>query len=159
MDFIEVIRNRHAVRRYKKDPVPETKMKTLYEALSLAPSGNNKQPYRFIFVDDEEIRKQIAEKACHQDFIKDVPLIVVACCEPGRSFDTAIAVDHMVLAAVSEGLSTCWIGWFERETVKKILGIPDFMEVPILVTTGYADEKPQSKPKKSLEELIGRNRY
>jgi len=51
-------------------------------------------------------------------------------------------------------LGTCWVGWFERDVVKEILGIDPNMEVPILVPIGYADEYPPAKPRKTVEELV-----
>jgi nitroreductase len=154
MDFMEVISKRRAIRKYKKDPIPDEKLEKLFQALRLAPSGNNRQPYKFIFVKDENTRHEIVRRACHQDFLYDAPVLMVACCEPGRAFDTAIAVDHMVLAATNEGLGTCWVGWFERDAVREILEIDSKMEIPILVPIGYADQRPEEKPRKPIEELV-----
>lgn len=155
MEFSDVLKTRRAVRSYKKDPVPREKLNRLMEALQLAPSGNNREPYRFIFVLDPKKRERIASEACHQEFIKDAPVIMAACCEKGYSFDTAIAVDHMVLAATNVGLGTCWIGWFERDVVRRILNVPENMEIPILITIGYKDGESEPKPRKSIEELVG----
>jgi len=154
MDFNEVIKKRRAIRKYKKKEVSDEKLQKLYEAIKLAPSGNNRQPYKFLFVKDTEKRKEIVSKACHQDFLYDAPILMIACCEKGKNFDTAIAVENMVLAATNEGLATCYIGWFERDVVSKILNIPDGMEPCILVPIGYGDETPEEKDKKSIEELV-----
>jgi len=154
MEFMDVISKRRAIRRYKPDPVPEEIMQKLYKAIQSAPSGNNRQPYRFIFVKDAAKRREIAEKACHQEFISEAPVLMVATCEKGRAFDVAIAVDHMILAATDAGLGTCWIGWFERDVMRKILDIPEDKEIPIMVTIGYADEKPPVKERKPISELI-----
>ena len=74
-------------------------------------------------------------------------------------FDVAIAVDHMILAATDEGLGTCWVGWSDREPVKRVLWIPDSKEVPILVTIGHPLEEPGPRERKSLEELIMYDEY
>ena len=154
MEFIEVITKRRSIRKYKPDPVPEAKMRKLYEALQRAPSGSNRQDYTFIFVEDEEKRQRIASEAGHQEFLAEAPVLMVAVCQPGGAFNVAIAVDHMILAATDEGLGTCWVGWFEREPVRRILGIPESKEVPILVPIGYPDEAPEARSRKTLEELI-----
>ena len=135
-------------------PYPDETLQKLYEALQIAPSGNNSQDFRFIFVKDEAKRREIVTRACHQDFLLDAPVLVVAVCGKGRSFDTAIAIDHMVLSAVNEGLGACWIGWFERDVVKEILELPESLDVPILVPLGYYEENPPAKPRKPLEQLI-----
>ena len=86
-------------------------------------------------------------------------MLMVACCDKGYAFDVAIAVDHMILAATDEGLGSCWVGWFEREPVHRLLGIPDTMEIPILVPLGYGDTNPAARPRKKLDELIARDAY
>ena len=159
MEFTDVLAKRRSIRKYSKRAVSERKLRRLYKALRLAPSGGNKQNYTFVFVTDAEKRRQIAEQAGHQEFLAEAPILMVAVCEPGGGFNVAIAVDHMVLAATDEGLGTCWVGWFEREPVKHILGIPDSKDVPILVAIGHPGEKPEPRQRKSLEELIMRDGY
>ncbi len=159
MEFSEVVFSRRSIRQYKKDSVPDEVLKRLFEAMSAAPSGNNHQPYKFIFIKKEEVRKKIASQACHQDFLFDAPVLVAACCEKDRAFDTAIAMEHLILAATNEGLGSCFIGWFEGDMVRKILTIPDAYEIPILAAIGYADESPAARERKPLEELISFDRF
>ena len=159
MEYTQLIRTRRSIRSFEDTPIPDGQLEILYDALRRAPSGNNRQPYRFIFVKDPDLRHEIAVKACHQDHIGQAPVIMVACCEKGHSFDVAIAVDHMILAAANEGIGSCWVGWTEREIIKQILGIPGDIEVPIIVPLGYASEEPPEKARKPIDELIGIDRY
>lgn len=154
MEFKAVITTRRAIRKYKPDPIPESKLQSLYNALQAAPSGNNRQPFKFIFVKDQELRRKIVSQACHQEFLIQPPVLMVACCEKGDSFNVAIAADHMILAATDEGLGTCWVAWFDAEKVKTLLDIPADFDVPVIVPLGFADESPAQRPRKSLEELI-----
>ncbi len=159
MELRDVIAKRRSIRKYSKRKVGQAKVRRLQKALQIAPSGGNGQNYQFIFVTDEEKRRQIAAKAGHQEFLFDAPLIVAAVCNPGGEFDVAIAIDHMILVATDVGLGTCWIGWFERSPVHRILGIPRSKAVAILVTIGYAAETPKARPRKSLAELIATDAY
>jgi len=84
---------------------------------------------------------------------------VVAVCEPGHAFNVAIAMDHMILAATDEGLGTCWVGWFETEPVRRILGIPHSKEVPIMASAGHPAEGPAARPRKSLADLRAHEGY
>lgn len=154
MEFKSVITTRRAIRKYKPDLIPENKLQSLYNALQAAPSGNNRQPFKFIFVKDPELRRKIVSQACHQEFLMQPPVLMVACCEKGDSFNVAIAADHMILAATDEGLGTCWVAWFDSEKVKTLLNIPADFDVPVIVPIGFADESPAQRPRKSLEELI-----
>jgi nitroreductase len=159
MELAQVLSKRRSIRKYRPDPVPEEKLRRLYEALRLAPSGNNQQPFSFIFVKDAGLRQQLAAEACHQPYIAQAPVLMVACCDAGHEFDVAIAVDHMILAATDEGLGTCWVGWFEHDVAERILGIGDGKKATILVPIGYADETPDARPRKPLSELIMIDRY
>ena len=57
MDVYEAIRERRSVRSYKPDPIPEEVLNRLLEAMRLAPSGGNRQPWQFIVVRDASIRQ------------------------------------------------------------------------------------------------------
>lgn len=154
MEVDNAIFSRRAVRKYKPDPIPEEKLQKLYKALQAAPTANNSQPFKFIFVKDAELRRKIVTQACHQDFLLQPPVLVVAVCNAGTAFDAAIAVDHMSLTATSEGLGTCWIGWYEKDPVKKLLSIPAHQDIAILMPVGYPDESPAPRARKPVSELI-----
>lgn len=154
MDLRDAMNARRSIRQYKTDPIPEEVFPRLMEALSLAPSANNGQPCHFLFVRDAKVREQVVKKACHQEGFLNAPLIVVACCKKGREFDCAIAVENLVLAATAEGLGSCWVGWIEREEMRKILGIPEEMDIPVVIPIGYAAERPDARPRKPLVELV-----
>jgi nitroreductase len=154
MEFTDVITKRRAIRNFKQDVIPEEKLQKLYKALQAAPTGNNRQPFKFFFIKDVALRQKIVTQACHQDFLSQPPVLMVACCEKGDSFNVAIAVDHMILAATNEGLGTCWVGWFEKEPVARLLNIPAGMDIPILVPIGYANENPAAKPRKPISEIV-----
>ena len=153
MEFRKVIETRRAIRGYKSDPVPEASLQRIREAVRLAPTGNNRQPFKVLFVRNPVLRADIAEKACHQAFIAQAPVLCVVCSPKGDEFNAAIATDHLVLAATDEGLGSCWVGWFERDLLMKLLPMPEGMEPCILVPLGYATETPEAKPRKPLEEI------
>lgn len=71
------------------------------------------------------------------------------CGQPCYPIDVAIALDHITLAAVELGLGTCWIGAFDEERVKEILGIPDEIRVVELMPIGYPSD-PSKKDKRRL---------
>ena len=154
MDFQDIIAARRSIRAYKPDAVPETVMQKMKRAIQLAPTGNNGQPFKVVFIRNAALRSQIAEKACHQAFIAGAPVIAVVFCKKDHEFDAAIVTDHLVLSATAEGLGTCWVGWFERDAVEAMLTPPEGMSPCILVPIGYAAEAPAPRPRKSLETLI-----
>ena len=156
MDVYEAIRTRKSVRAYLDRPVEEEKLKRIFEAVRLAPSARNEQEWRFVAVRDREVRERIAVDAAGQPFIGTAPVLLACCAETdprvmrcgqlAYPIDVAIAMDHLTLAAAAEGLGTCWIGAFDEELVKRMLGIPAAVRVVELMPLGYpVDASPEPK--------------
>jgi len=173
MDFYEVIRTRRSIRSYKSDPIPDEVLMRVLEAARIAPSGSNRQPWKFIIVKSEELKKKIAA-ACHnQMFIAEAPVVVVACGynihynrggymgDLSMLVDVSIAFTHLILAARAEGLGTCWIGSFDNEEVKEILGIPRDVNVVAITPLGYPRDEGFGEPagRKTLSEIISIDKF
>ena len=164
MDVMEAIEKRRSVRAYQNKPVPEEKLRKILEAARLAPSARNSQSHKFIVVKDHQLREELAKKATSESFIGGAPVIIVAVAldpdyvmpggVPAHPVDIAIALDHMTLVAVEEGLGSCWIGGFFQDQVKQILSIPEKYKVVALLPVGYPADSPRKKPRKSLEEIV-----
>lgn len=164
MEVLQAIKTRMSVRDYKVDEIPEDKLAKVLEAARLAPSASNRQSWKFVVVRNETKRKELARAANGQDFVAEAPVVIAAvslnpesimsCQVPTYAVDLAIAVDHITLAAVSEGLGTCWIGAFSQEDVKRILNIPKEYKVVALMPLGFPSDKKTEKTRKSLKEII-----
>jgi nitroreductase len=147
MNVFEAIRKRSSVRSFLDKPIEHDVLMALMEAGRLAPSAKNRQEWRFIVVKDSQLRKKIGEAANGQTFVGEAPVVLVACgvtdgyvmsCgQPSYPIDVAISLDHISLAAVELGLGTCWIGAFNEDMVKEILGIPKEIRVVELMPIGY----------------------
>ena len=171
MDVYEAIRTRTSVRAYKPDPVPQEVIERLLEAMRLAPSGKNSQPWRFIVVTDPNTRTRLVDACRGQKFVGEAPVVVVGCGWESKAYpsmggywnglpvDVAIAIEHLMLAAVSEGLGTCWIGAFDEHAVKETLGIPDDVKVIALTPVGYPAGDRKHRPRKSIDEIVVRDRW
>jgi nitroreductase len=81
------------------------------------------------------------------------------CGQPAYPIDLAIAIDHITLKAVEEGLGTCWIGSFNEEEVKKILGIPNNIRIVTLLTVGYPEYVPSPRKRKKMEEIVAYEKW
>ena len=116
------------------------------------------------------MREKIAVDAARQPFIAEAAVLLVCCAEtdgrvmrcgqPAYPIDVAIAMDHLSLAAVAEGLGTCWIGAFDEQMVKKLLGIPPAMRVVQLMPLGYPrNPQPVTKSRLSLDQILRLERW
>ena len=169
MEFFEVIEKRYSVRAYKPDPVEDDKLERVLEAVWLAPTASNRQPFQFIVIHTagrgEELRRIYPSP-----WFVQAPLIICACGMPaqgwvrrdGKSYcdvDVAIAMDHLILAAADLGLGTCWIGAFNPTVTREVLGLPDDVEPIAFTPLGYPDDEPKPKRRRPLDELVRYERW
>lgn len=164
MDVMDAIRKRRSVRGYLDREIEDDKLKAVLEAGRLAPSAHNGQEWKFVVVKDKALREKLSEAAKGQKFVAEAPVVIAACAvetekvmscgQTAYPIDLAIAVDHMTLKAVEEGLGTCWIGAFYEDRVKPILGIPEDVRVVVLLPLGYPSVEPGAPGRKPLEEIV-----
>jgi nitroreductase len=169
MNVAEAIASRRSVRAFKSSAVEEEKLKRVLEAGRLSPSARNVQDRKFVVVRDKLTREKLMKAAKNQTFIAQAPVVIVACgtiadylmsCgQLSCPIDVSIAVDHMTLQAVEEGLGTCWVCAFSEPDVRKILGIPDTVRVVTLLPMGYPAEKPAARPRNPSEEFVCFEKY
>ena len=164
MELKEVIEKRESIRDYEDRPIPQDKLLRVLEDARLAPSGSNRQPWKFVVVKDRQTRQKLAQAAEGQTFVGKAPVVIAAvatmpelvmiCGVAEYSVDLAIAVDHLTLAAVDEGLGTCWIGAFSQEKVRDILKIPKSCRTVALLPLGFPKQPGRPKVRKSLDEIV-----
>ena len=164
MELKDAIKNRQSIREYQDKPVPESKLINVLEAARLAPSGANRQNWKFVVVQDPQKRQALSKASGGQPHVAQAPVIIAAvstmprglmrCGVPGYAVDLAIAVDHMTLAAVDEGLGTCWIGAFSQEASREILNIPAKYTIVSLLALGFPAQPGRPKNRKALDEII-----
>lgn len=164
MDVMEAILKRRSIRNYLDKPVEKEKLERVLEAGRQAPSASNMQPWRIVLVTDAETRTKLAKAASHQNFVADAPAVIVgcavktdkvmACGQTAYPIDVAICMTTMSLAAMGEGLGTCWVGAFHEDQVKEILGIPAEVRVVQLMSVGYPSEDPAPRTRKPMTEFV-----
>ena len=173
MNFMEIARNRQSCRGYDTcRPVEEEKLNAVLEAARLAPSACNGQPYHFT-VCKGDAAKEIAlltrGMGGMNKFAVEAPVLIVISEMPYvksaalgskvknndyRSMDIGIATAYLTAEATAQGLSTCILGWFDDEKIRKICNLDH--PVRLVITLGYASdqEKLRDKKRKERSELI-----
>ncbi|MDP2928502.1 MAG: nitroreductase family protein [Candidatus Omnitrophota bacterium] len=174
MTFLDLVKKRRSVRKYANRSVPREIISRCIEAARLAPSACNSQPWYFIIVDDEELKKQLARCAFSgiysmNSFAGGAAAFVVTVRDKSSYFarlagafrgveynlvDIGIACEHLILQAEEDGVGTCWLGWFNERAVKKVLGIPKNKKADIIISMGYSNDlEPRDKVRKPVEEI------
>lgn len=171
--MFEAIKKRRSVRAFKPDAIPDDVLRRVLEAAQWAPSAGDLQARDFIVVKDIGIRKALSYAAWNQNFIAEAPVDVVVCANERRSsvrygrrgkdlyciLDAAAAVQNLMLAAHALGLGTCWVGAFDDDEVRKILGLPDWERPIAIIPIGYPAEVPRETPRFPLEKVVHSERY
>ena len=172
MNFLEIANARQSCRSYDETkPVEQEKLDAVLEAVRLAPSACNGQPYHVTVCRGEKAKQ--AAKACQgmgmNKFASQAPVLLVISEESYvksaavgakvknndyRSMDIGIAVAYLTAEAAAQGLGTCILGWLDDEKLREICGLKH--PVRLVVTLGYAPEgeKLREKKRKSMEALV-----
>ena len=178
--FQWLINNRQSVRGYKPDMVEKDKLERILEAGRISPSACNAQPWKFIVVDEPDLKNKIAEATSNSviginHYTKQAPVHIVMVLEPANFnsnfgslvkdkklplIDIGIAAAQICLQATAEGLGTCILGWFNETSVRKLLSIPKSKRIILIITLGYAsNDEIREKKRKTIDEVVSFNKY
>lgn len=177
MKFNELALQRQSVRKYLDKPVEKAKIEQCIETARISPSAHNSQPWKFIVIDDPQLRTQVGECAAGMGmnkFVPTAPVIIAVVMEKmgtltsiasvikDKEFsllDLGIATNQLCLQAADLGLGTCIVGWFDEKKVKRLLGVDKKKRVPLLITLGYSDAPIRPKTRKPTEGICSWNEY
>lgn len=177
MEFSELIKVRQSDRKYLPQEVEKEKIVKCLEAARLSPSANNSQPWKFIVVNEPELKDRVAALAAGLGMNKwavQAPVIIAVVLEgqgfmssagsvlKGKEFrlmDIGMAVEHLCLQAADLGLGTCIMGWFDEKKVKRLLQVPRTKRIPLLISLGYPDAPTRPKARKDIVTIASWNRY
>lgn len=175
MDLYEVLRSSRPCLQFASRPVPMEKVKAILAAARLAPSQHNMQPWRFVVVQDDERRRLLAQACVKGKPVAEAPISVVAFSVEedlpvtiggyisAYPLDVAVAIDHLRLAATSEGLGTAWIVDFHEAKVRAVLGVPEGIHPLAVIPIGYPAEPngsaKQAEGRKSPDEIFAYDAY
>lgn len=172
--FIELIRKRRSIRRFKEDQIEAQKIEILTEAALRAPSSRGANPWEFVFVTDRELLKKLSRAKPHgSTFMANAQLGVVVCADPETSDvwveDASIAAIFIQLAAESLDLGSCWIQIRKRmhsdtqrseEYIAQLLNIPSRLKVASMIAIGYPAEIKRPHAREALQDAkIYLNQY
>ncbi len=200
LDVTQLVKSRRSIRKFKLTKVPLDVIRAVLDLARWAPSAHNAQPWRFVVITDDEVKKRLATEMSEAwlsdmrrdevprdkaerivkleswDRITQSPIVIIACLtmeemhkypdSRRREAEYVMAVQsvaayiqNLLLVAPYYGLGACWIGapLFCQKAVRKVLGLSRKLEPQAIIIMGYADEKPQPPPRKSLNEICAFN--
>lgn len=167
MEFYEVIERRSSTRDFTSENVGEQVVSRLLEAACKAPTAGNLQPWRFFVARDPGVRRRLTDAAFGQPYVSGAPVVIVVCadldvCAHGYGSrgenlysiqDTAAAVENILLSAVAEGLGACWVGAFDEEAAKGVLGLPPGIRPLAMVPVGHPARQARKTGREPFEKF------
>jgi len=172
MDLDKAIQNRHSVRRFKEKKPNWRKIIEAVDAARYAPMAGNNYSLKFILVSDEKKIQELA-KASQQPFVAKAGYVVVVCSDKKRTANAfgekadiyckqqaGAAIQNFLLKLVEEDLATCWVGHFVEKIVKRVLKIPESIDVEAMFPIGIEPEKKSTRRLKiDLDKILYFNKY
>ena len=172
MGFDYLLKARCSIRKYSTRKVDFSDIISVCEAARYAPMAGNIFTVRLILVSEKKKKQELAEAALDQDFIVKAPYIIVVCSDLSnliRSYgkragmyarqQAGAAIENMFLKATELGLATCWIGAFDDNAIKRILRIPEHIQVETLLPIANPLGKTTPKKKPELKMFLHFEKY
>ncbi|MEI8094879.1 MAG: nitroreductase family protein [Spirochaetales bacterium] len=150
MDLLPEILNRYSVHQFREGSMDPEALQRILEAGRLAPSAKNRQPWRFVVVQDAELRRKFQEAAYNEPGVGQASAIIAVCStnidyrmpngQLSYPIDLAMSAAFMGLQAVREGFGTCINTTFNEDEIRDLLTVPYSMRVVLLLLVGFPGE-------------------
>jgi len=189
--FYDVIAGRRTIRSFKPEPVAGELLERLVNVGRLAPSAANLQPLEFVVVDEAGLKAEVFPclkwaayivpagdpKPGEEPAAYIVTLANTKVREKMFEYDVGAAMENMILAALAEGVGSCWMLSIDRDKLRAVLGVPEDYRVDSVLALGYPAEEPAAEvmgescrywkdadgrlhvPKRALASVIHFNRF
>ena len=163
MTVMQAIEARRSIRHYTEQPVTDEELLAVLEARRLAPSARNLQGWHFTAVRDASLRGALCTACNGQQMVAEAPAALVVwadgermmgCGQSAATIDCSIALSFMLLRATELGLGSCWLGAFDQNAVKQLLGLPQEAVVVAVSPLGHPAETPAARPRKDPDEVF-----
>ena len=172
MELDRAIQKRKSIRLYNDKKPDWRDILECIDATRQAPMAGDMYSLRFIIVDEQDLIKKISEYSA-QEFIQQAQYAVIVITEPTKTNinfkerakkylpqQAGAAIQNFLLKLTEVGLSTCWIGHFNDESIKALFKIPKECEVEAIFPIGYSKEKDTiKKPKSDLYQILYFNKW
>lgn len=158
---IEDIMTRTSVRSYSDKEVESEKIDTLLRAAMAAPTAGNKQPWRFVVINDKGILSKIGDNFHTMTMAKNASVAVIMCGDTTATFkgeaqgywiqDVSAASENLLLAAHAMELGAVWCGIYPQmarvSEFSQMLNLPDSIIPMACICIGYPSGETTPKDK------------
>lgn len=169
---VEAIRKRRSVRKYEETELTDDQVNQVLESARYAASWANKQGWHLMVVKNAETRAKVSgvlEGNPGARAVATAPVLLVVCMDPSASgvmkgkeyymVDAGILMDHLMLEAADLGLGTVFIGMFDEDRIRAVLGVPEEYRIVGLTPLGIPSKVPGERPRMELENIVHRETW
>ena len=168
MEFHDALKARRSTRQFTNRPLSADEIMRLVDAAISAPNACNMQSWHFYVVTDEAVKSKLAEEKAVAEWATTAPVIFVVCtaakqiCERFGAIgeelfaiqDTAAAIENILLCAADMGLGGCFMGAFDKERVRRIVGMRDEHKPVAMVPVGEPANVLPPRPRNPVEYAV-----
>jgi len=163
MELLEGIYSRRSVRQYKNQPVEKEQLLEIIKAGIWAPSGLNNQPWRFVIIQDQCLRHQLAALTKFGRIIETAPAAIAVFLDKKSVYHDikdyqamGACLQNMLLAAHAMELGAVWLGEILKNSdqVRALLELPDDLKFMAVVAIGHPASTNQTSKRKEFQEFL-----
>lgn len=151
---LEVIAERRSIRSFTDKPVSLDDLKKLVTAAKWAPTGSDRQQWKYVIIHDPDVLKKVVMAS---PLLRGRPTAaILICLEKARGWAGGIGfpAQNIMLAAQALGIGSCAILGFSRTAIRKILDIPEELDPTLLISLGYPTDVPEPWPRRLWSETV-----
>ena len=185
--LLKLATDRKTVRKFKQDMLPDEDIRRVLEIVCQAPSGSNSQPWRFLIIDDPDIKTRIrqaaeeGEKAFYKSIgeekrnkykamgnswkkpmLEEAPVLIAVVADktaPNFKPSVWLSIGYMVLALEAVGISSVTYTPSDHKKVGEALSIPKGFQLESILPIGYSNDPQKKETRKALTEVTYKNQW
>lgn len=160
MDPYQAVISKRDLRHYTDQPVSDEVLGRLLQAARMAGSGKNREANRLMVFREPGVKAALADAGDYASWIGRSPLIigVVTPNDADRPFDVGRMAQNMMVVGHADGLASCPVTLNHQDVVRKVVGLPEDMQMRMVMTFGWpAEDAPPSPLKRTrvaLDDLV-----
>jgi nitroreductase len=160
---LEAIYRRRSIREFTDNAISREQLHEIIKAGIWAPSGLNNQPWRFVIVQNDDIKEQLAQQTHYGHIVRDANALIAVYLSKDDIYDTVkdiqsagACIQNILLAAEALDLGAVWLGQILKNKleVNKILGLTDNFDLMAVVALGHPVHRNQKSKRKEFSELL-----
>jgi nitroreductase len=160
---LQAIHKRRSIREFTDAPISSEQLQEIIRAGKWAPSGMNNQPWRFVIIQDSDIKEQLAQQTHYGHIVRGANALIAVFLSKEDMYDAVkdhqsagACIQNMLLAAEALELGAVWLGQIlkNKTEVNRILGLSDNFDLMAVVAIGYPLHHNQKSKRKKLSELL-----